>query len=91
MIAVKYRYADNVAYRPNLYVIKQDREDFRVIGGMVVLKDKVLAFAGTGPLVQESIKYIIANADASVWGTTPAEALAKIKPFLKMHDRRGVA
>jgi hypothetical protein len=82
MIATRYRYADNIAYRDNLYLLKASREEFRALGGMVVLKDKVLAYAGAGHLVQEKPAYIINHADAYVWGATPAEALAKIKPLL---------
>jgi hypothetical protein len=80
-VATKYRFADGVAYRPNLYLI-QTEERIRSYGGLVVLKDKALAYAGSPTLIQEKIGSIIASADAYAWGSTPAEALAKIKPHL---------
>lgn len=82
MIATKHRYANGTAYRPNLYVIRDETRDFRVLGGMIVLKDKAIAYVGAGHLVESKISSIVAYADHYVWGATPAKALAKIKPFL---------
>ncbi len=83
--ATKYRYADGVSYRQNIYKLQRVEEGFDVtVGGMIVLEDKVFAFAGFGNMVQEKIKSIINNPNTSkyVWGASIQEVLAKIRPFL---------
>jgi hypothetical protein len=84
-VARRYRYADGIAYRQNLYVLTENKlTAVRTYGGLVVLKDKALAYVGHPGLVQEKIGNVIAKAEAFAWGATPAEALAKIKPALEV-------
>ncbi len=85
-IAQRYRYADGGVYRGNIYVIKArrgGREARHVsVGGMVVLKDKALAYAGHPGLCQERVEAILKSADAFAWGDTPKAALEAIRPRL---------
>lgn len=86
--ARKYRYANGVAYRPNLYQLHWMENDGiwtkSVLGGMIVLKDKVFAYVGSPTAVQEKIDRIISSAHTKhyIWGKSIEDALNKIRPYM---------
>ncbi len=82
-----YRYADGVAYNPNLFQIKvwdeaEQAPAHATVGGIIKAGDKWFAYAGSATLLQSKIDRIKSLADAVAWGSSKAEAASKIKPFL---------
>lgn len=84
-----YRYANGVAYRPNLKCIHPLERDgtpaTRIVGGLIACKDKYLAFAadrGAVHLLQGRIDNVMRDAKAYAWGSTKTEALTAIRDHL---------
>lgn len=86
--ARKYRYADGIAYRPNLYQLHWMENDGvwtkLILGGMIVMKDKVFAYIGSAHAVQDKIERIISSAHTKhyIWANSVEEALNKIRPYM---------
>ncbi len=93
LIAKKYRYADGVAYRDNLYDLIAfapvgygiQGETSKHVGGALVLKGKTIAWSGK--VHGFRVKDIMAYSKAYVWGDTLTDALTKIKPQLQTECR----
>jgi hypothetical protein len=93
-MAKRHRYADGRVYNEKRYDLlvnigTGDTPYYRVIGGMLVLKDKVIAFVG-GTAIGDKVQNIIAHADHFEWGDSAADALFKIKLYItanKLIDR----
>ena len=86
--ARKYRYADGIAYRPNLYQLHWMHDDGvwtkLILGGMIVLKDKVFAYVGSASAVKDNIERIMKSGHTKhyVWANSMEEALTAIRPYL---------
>ena len=90
--ARKYRYADGIAYRQNLYHLHLLDDDHihtkAILGGMIVCKNKVFAYVGHPTAVQEKIERITNSYHTKhfVWADNIEGALKAIKPYLEMQE-----